>query len=110
MQDILTAVMIRREHHTLMFDQEILELPEIFIKDRDMQVDEIELELATGLFLDLQVATRDFKEARKQKKSLEILLAIPTRRLTMKYYGRTSTSHALLVAHHLQRYLGVETV
>jgi len=56
-----------------MFDQEILELPEISIKDRDIQVHEIELKLATGLFLDLQVAIRDFREARNWKKSLGIL-------------------------------------
>jgi len=87
MQDILTEVMIRWKHHTLMCDQEILELPEISIMDRDVQVHEIGWKLASGLFLDLQDAIRDLKDAREQKKSLEILIAIPTGLLTIYIMG-----------------------
>jgi len=70
-----------------MCDQEILELPEISIMDRDVQVHEIGWKLASGLFLDLQDAIRDLKDAREQKKSLEILIAIPTGLLTIYIMG-----------------------
>ena len=106
-QDILNEVMIRRDHNTVMFkEEEILQLPEMMIiRDQLFIVHEIGKKLATRLSLGLQAAIWDFKSARKQKQSVEILLGMRTKMLTMLQYGRMAASHPMLIAQHLPQYL-----